>query len=71
MTRTNEILAPACFKLLHNDIAHEMNDLLQVIEFLSRNGWLKDVELKPGDADGALIQEVGSTEDQGAEVTMR
>ena len=35
-------------KLLHNEIKHEISDLVQVIDFLARNDWLKGVELYPG-----------------------
>lgn len=35
-------------KLVHNEIRHEISDLTQVIDFLARNDWLKNVELYPG-----------------------
>lgn len=35
-------------KLLHNEIKHEVSDLVQVIDFLARNDWLRGVELYPG-----------------------
>lgn len=35
-------------KLVHNEIRHEVSDLTQVIDFLARNDWLKNVELYPG-----------------------
>ena len=35
-------------KLLHNEIKHEMSDLVQVIDFLARNDWMTNVELYTG-----------------------
>lgn len=35
-------------KLLHNEIRHEVSDLVQVIDFLARNQWLENVELYAG-----------------------
>lgn len=35
-------------KLVHHEVRHEVSDLTQVIDFLARNDWLKNVELYPG-----------------------
>merc|ERR1711939_666243 len=35
-------------KLLHNEVKHQVSDLVQVIDFLARNQWLENVELYPG-----------------------
>jgi hypothetical protein len=45
-------------KLLATDVNHHISDVLQVIDFVVANDFLRGVELKPGEADGALIEEI-------------
>lgn len=35
-------------KLLYNEVRREISDLVQVIDFLARNAWLENTELRPG-----------------------
>lgn len=35
-------------KLMYNEVRREVSDLTQVIDFLARNRWLENVELRPG-----------------------
>jgi hypothetical protein len=36
------------------EIEHDMSDLAQVVDFLVRNDFLRDVELKPGESEAAI-----------------
>ncbi|GAA6059382.1 hypothetical protein JCM10212_003280 [Sporobolomyces blumeae] len=50
--------------LEEHDLRHELNDLLQVIEWTGANGWLKGVELRIGQKDEESgIEVVGQSED--------
>ncbi|GEM06109.1 zinc finger, CCCH-type protein [Rhodotorula toruloides] len=58
------------FSLLEErDYQHLVSDVLQVIEFLGANDWLKSVEIRPGQLDeesGIEVLEDRKVEDQGA-----
>jgi hypothetical protein len=52
------MLTRLCAKLLATDVNHHISDVLQVIDFVVANGFLDGVELKPGEADERIIQEI-------------
>ncbi|KAG8833145.1 hypothetical protein FRC17_011265 [Serendipita sp. 399] len=49
-------------RLLQHEIRTSVSNLSQAIRFIVANDMFAGVELRPGDADGALITEIGSTE---------
>ncbi|KAG8825777.1 hypothetical protein FRC19_010541 [Serendipita sp. 401] len=48
-------------KLLQHEIRNSVSNLSQAVRFIVANDMFADVELKPGDVDGALIMELGAT----------